>query len=333
MSIATAPIRLSILVCAVCLFSGCQTSGFALPGAGLASRLSHRPHTRDASMRDGHHYGNQNGPMPGSRQSACADPHHRHYAGDDWREGEAPLDYPSQRPFVDGLETAHPPHMARQAGYQEAPRRAYAENARPYSARQVRQPPRTVTPPMPGPESQTENMLRENVRPEDVRPKFYPDEYADVLPQSATERVIELSSEVALLRQELNELHANIERLQMANNELRQQREQQGIRLANLESELQTARESEASARSQFATLVQRVELFNDRRQRQIADLHAIIDQLEQHLRQGTTTPTTVLPGNTSVQPYNEPPVNHSQANPYRQSTGNNHVQMSNVGQ
>lgn len=176
---------------------------------------------------------------------------------------------------------------------------------------------------MPGGEAQGENVLRNN-----VRPKFYPDEYADVLPQSATERVIELSSEVALLRQELKALHTNVERLQMANSELRQQREQQDIRLANLENELQTARESEGAARTQFATLVQRVELFNDRRQRQITDLHAIIDQLEQHLRQGATTP-----GDTPVQPYSEPPVNSSQANPYRQSTGDSHAQMSNVGQ
>ncbi len=154
---------------------------------------------------------------------------------------------------------------------------------------------------------------------------FYADEFTRVLPQSATERVIELSSDVARLQEDLGEVREVLERLKTDNSELRQMRQQQDLRLSSLEEELATSQQNEAATRSRFEMLVQRIELFNDRRQRQITDLHTIIDQLEDHLSQGDESPQV----NDSPPPGQPvPEQTQTRSNPYRNSPGGLHVHL-----
>ena len=139
-------------------------------------------------------------------------------------------------------------------------------------------------------------------RPEAGR--FHADAVYQSMPQTATERLIELSSEMAIMREEMTSLTQSVQELQNENGRLLHIRDELHARLAQLEQRLERSLQSEAAARAQFDTLSQRVQIFNERRQRQIDELNQIIDQLEVQLRQSD--------------PFTQP----SNQNPYRDSSG-----------
>ena len=118
-----------------------------------------------------------------------------------------------------------------------------------------------------------------------------------------------------------------IEQLKSENSELRHMRQQQDLRISSLEKELANSQQNEAAAQSRFEMLVQRIELFNERRQRQITDLHTIIDQLEQHLRQGNTAPAASNPA-PAPPAQAVPETAQTGSNPYRNLRGELHAHL-----
>ncbi len=112
------------------------------------------------------------------------------------------------------------------------------------------------------------------------------------LPQSATEKLIQLSGEMLVMRQEMQMLHQSVQELKDDKAQLMEIRQELNLRLNAMEDRLENALENEAMAQSQYDDLSQRVQIFNDRRQKQISELNQIIDQLEVQLRQNPTQPS-----------------------------------------
>lgn len=113
------------------------------------------------------------------------------------------------------------------------------------------------------------------------------------LPQSATEKLIQLSGEMMIMRQEMQMLQQSVQELRTEKSQLMEIRQELNTRLNSMEARLEEALENEANARSKYDDLSQRVQIFNDRRQKQISELNQIIDQLETQLRR----PATSSPG------------------------------------
>ncbi|MDG1808140.1 MAG: hypothetical protein P8J91_08940 [Pirellulaceae bacterium] len=123
----------------------------------------------------------------------------------------------------------------------------------------------------------------------DTGPGTFRSNTVQTLPQSATEKLIQLSGEMLTMRQEMQMLHQSVQELKADKAQLMEIRQELNIRLNAMEDRLENALENEAMAQSQYDDLSQRVQIFNDRRQKQISELNQIIDQLELQLRQ---TPT-----------------------------------------
>ena len=124
------------------------------------------------------------------------------------------------------------------------------------------------------------------------------------LPQSATEKLIQLSGEMISMRQEMQMLQQAVQELRTEKAELLGIRQELNTRLNSMEARLEEALENEAKAQSQYDDLSQRVQIFNDRRQKQISELNQIIDQLETQLSQPTpqSAPPSPTPDITEKQ-------------------------------
>lgn len=123
----------------------------------------------------------------------------------------------------------------------------------------------------------------------DTGPGTFRSNTVQTLPQSATEKLIQLSGEMLTMRQEMQMLHQSVQELKEDKAQLMEIRQELNIRLNAMEDRLESALENEAMAQSQYEDLSQRVQIFNDRRQKQISELNQIIDQLEVQLRQSPT--------------------------------------------
>lgn len=208
----------------------------------------------------------------------------------------APLVQPEPTPFENGLNQAayggnHAAYGVNQAAYQES-----SQNTRPtpfdYTLSATNPPANQQQTGLPNQVVHPQANSHPNQMRGDSSPRFYADEMAKLIPHSATERVIQLTNEVAILRGQIQEISQSVERLKAENNQLYDQRNQLNLRMTSLETQLDRSRENEENARLQFHALSQRMQLFNARRQKQISELNRIIDQLETQLQRPVQTPT-----------------------------------------
>ncbi|MCP4891727.1 MAG: hypothetical protein GY904_34695, partial [Planctomycetaceae bacterium] len=117
-------------------------------------------------------------------------------------------------------------------------------------------------PPMP----QTQDVNRY-----DTGPGTFHSNTVQTLPQSATEKLIQLSGQMLTMRQEMQMLRQSVQELKEDKAQLMEIRQELNIRLNAMEDRLENALENEGMAQAQYNDLSQRVQIFNDRRQKQIS--------------------------------------------------------------
>lgn len=174
-------------------------------------------------------------------------------------------------------------YRVRQAAYQAAEPAQGASAIPEYVTRQdaelmapVQQPAATQSP---GPQHITQNMLRQ-----DPQTAFIADDVRQS-PRTATERVLELNAEVTQMRQDIKELKGTLNEMRSENRQLEQTRVQLESRIVGLEQQIVALNRQSQADKLKYAEISQRMQAFRNSRQRQIADLNALVDQLERHLQ------------------------------------------------
>lgn len=128
-------------------------------------------------------------------------------------------------------------------------------------------------------------------------------------PRSATEMVVELSRQLAAVRDQLDSLQGDFRRLAAENSDLRTVRDELESRLAKLESELSESARREKVLRVQFQELNSRMQTWYQRRSDQIRELNRVIDTLESQLGESGSDESPPRPN-----PFRQPSDGHDTA-------------------
>lgn len=138
---------------------------------------------------------------------------------------------------------------------------------------------------------------------------FAPGGFPGLSPRSATEMVVELSRQLAAVRDQLDSLQGDFRRLAAENNELRTVRDELESRVAKLELELSETARRENVLRVQFQELSSRMQTWYQRRSDQIRELNRVIDTLESQLGESGSDESPSRPN-----PFREPSDGHDTA-------------------
>jgi len=124
-----------------------------------------------------------------------------------------------------------------------------------------------------------------------------------LIPKTATERVIELNAQVESLQMQISQHQETIANLKSHKANMLVSNQQLQNQVNGLEEQIGTMRQEAITADRKYAEITKRIQIFSASRQKQLADLSALVDQLERQLRErNNPSPATNASQSQNVQ-------------------------------